>query len=89
MRPTSTATTIPIGSSEYVTSSMRCIRRSRIAAMKMIAASFANSDGWTPMPAIPNQRRALLTGALNSTTTSASATRPRQLQMKTGSRYVR
>ena len=37
--------------------------------MKKIAASFASSDGCTPMPAMPNQRRALLTGALKSTAT--------------------
>ena len=75
-----------MGSSAYLNSLMRCMRRSSSAAMKKIAASFASSDGWTPMPAIPNQRRALLTGGLNSTATSARVTMPRQLQMNTGSR---
>ena len=37
--------------------------------MKKIAASFANSDGCTPIPAIPNHRLALLTGELKSTAT--------------------
>jgi len=39
-------------------------RRSRFAAMKKIATSFASSDGCTPMPPTPNHRRAPLTGAL-------------------------
>ncbi len=54
--------------------------------MKKIAASFASSDGCTPMPATPNQRRALFTGALKSTITSATVTTPRAVQMNTGSR---
>ena len=54
--------------------------------MKKMAASFASSDGWMPMPPTPNQRRALLTGALKSTATSASATKPRHVQMNAGSR---
>ena len=46
--------------------------------MKKIAASFASSDGCTPMPPTPNQRRAPLTGGLKSTATSASDHEPRQ-----------
>ena len=41
-----------------------------------MAASFASSDGWMPMPAIPNHRRALLTGGLKSTATSAHGDHP-------------
>ena len=55
------STTIAIGSTEYVTSSIRCIRRSSSAAMKKMATSFASSDGCTPMPPTPNQRRAPFT----------------------------
>ena len=39
--------------------------------MKKIALSFASSEGWMPRPPIANQRRALLTGGLKSTATSA------------------
>ena len=44
--------------------------------MNKIVTSLASSDGWTPMPPMPNQRRAPLTGALNSTAISANATTP-------------
>ena len=54
--------------------------------MKKIVASLASSDGCTPMPPMPNQRRAPLTGALNSTAISATATIPTQDQMNAGSR---
>jgi hypothetical protein len=50
IKPTRQKTTIPIGVSEYDTSLMRCIRRSRMAAIKKMALSFASSDGCTPMP---------------------------------------
>ena len=39
------------------------MRRSSIAAVKKMAASFASSDGWMPKPPTPNQRRVPLTGA--------------------------
>ena len=55
---------------------MRSMRRSRIAATKKIMASLANSDGCTPMPAMPNQRRAPLMRGPNSTAISASADQP-------------
>ena len=57
--------------------------------MKKITASFASSDGWTPKPPMPNQRRVPLTGALKSTATSTTATMPSSHQMSIGCRYVR
>ena len=54
----------------------RSIRRSSCAAANMIRAIFASSDGCTPNPAMPNQRRVPLIGSLNSTATSASPVTP-------------
>ena len=71
----------PIGSSEYERSSMRCMRRSRISAVKKTHAIFASSDGWMPRPPTPNQRRVPLTGALKSTATSINTTTPSSDQM--------
>ena len=82
--PTSPPTTTPIGTSAYGMSSMRSIRRSRSAAMKKIALSFASSDGCTPNPPRPNQRRLPLMGVLNRTPTSASTTNPSAIQMNVG-----
>ena len=78
-----------IGSSEYAGSSIRCMRRSRRAAMKKIVASFASSEGWTPMLPMPNQRRALFTAGMNSTAISAAITTSSAVQINTGWRYVR
>ena len=84
--PTNMPTTSPIGTSAYDISSMRSIRRSRIAAMKKIALSLASSDGWMPMPPNPNHRLLPLMGRLNSTPTSARVTTPIDSQMNDGSR---
>ena len=65
---------------------MRSMRRSSSAAIKKMALSFASSDGCTPKPATPNQRRLPLIGALNSTATSAKTTTPSAIQMNDGSR---
>ena len=46
---------------------MRCMRRSRMSAVKNTQAIFASSDGCTPSPPRPNHRRVPLIGALNST----------------------
>ena len=54
--------------------------------MKKITLSLASSDGWTPSPPMPNQRRALLWGGLNSTAMSASVTKARPDQMNAGAR---
>ncbi len=43
--PTRGTTTTTIGKTEYVTSSMRCLRRSSASAMKMMPMIFASSDG--------------------------------------------
>ena len=52
-----------------------------------MALSFASSDGWMPSPPIANQRRALLTGGLNSTSDERDEHEGRAMdQMKTGSR---
>ncbi len=59
---------------------MRCMRRSRISAVKNTQAIFASSDGWMPRPPRPNHRRVPLIGALNSTATSISVTRPSSAQ---------
>ena len=74
IRPTKLPTIIPIGSSEYPSSLIRDMRRSRIIAVKMIAVSLASSDGWMPKPPMPNQRRVPLIGALNSTAINSSPT---------------
>ncbi len=71
----------PIGSSEYDRSSMRCIRRSSISAVKNTHAIFASSDGWMPRPPTPNHRRVPFTGALNSTATSIRTTSATRHQM--------
>ena len=84
MSPTSPPTTTPIGTSAYGMSSMRSIRRSSRAAMKKIALSFASSDGCTPNPPRPNQRRLPLIGVLNRTTTRAHTTNPSAIQMNVG-----
>ena len=78
IRPASPPATMAIGSSEYDTSLIRCIRRSRISAVKNTHASLANSDGWNPSPPKPSQRRAPLTGALKSTATSGEPTSGKQ-----------
>ena len=49
--------------------------------MKSTATILASSDGWMPRPPTPNHRRVPLTGALNITPTSISATSARALQM--------
>ena len=82
-------TTRAIGSSEYRTSSIRCMRRSSSAAVKKMTASLASSDGWMPNPPIPNQRRVPLIGLLNRTATSASAATPSADQMSSGCFHVR
>ena len=70
-----------MGSSEYESSSMRCMRRSSISAVKSTAAIFAISDGWMPRPPTLNHRRAPLIGALKSTRTSSTHTTPVSDQM--------
>ena len=65
------------------------MRRSSSAAVKKITASLAISDGWMPNPAMPNQRRVPLMGALNSTATSASAAKPSAAQIMAGWRQTR
>ena len=57
--------------------------------MKKITASLAISDGWMPNPAMPNQRRVPLIGALNSTATSASTAKPSAAQIMAGWRQTR
>ena len=57
--------------------------------MKKIAASLASSDGWTPRPPMLNQRRALFTGGLKSTSIRQTVTIASPDQMNTGSRYAR
>ena len=81
IRPAIAPTTMAIGSSEYEISSMRCMRRSSVSAVKRMAAILAISDGWMPRPPMLNQRRAPLIGALKSTRTSSTQTAPVSDQM--------
>jgi hypothetical protein len=71
-----------IGSSEYLMSSIRCMRRSRISAVKKMHATLASSEGWIPRPPMPNQRRVPLIGLLNMTPTSNRPASPTSAQMK-------
>ena len=66
--PASGPSTRPTGSSTAFTSLTRSIRRASRSATKITMTSLASSDGWTPMPPMPIQRRLpLITGAKNST----------------------
>ena len=85
MSPIRATTTTPMGSREYQTSSIRCMRRSSRAAMKKIALSFASSEGCTPMPPRPNHRLAPFTGGLKRTARRPRATNASDDQMNTGS----
>ena len=76
MRPANPPTMSAIGGSAYLTSSMRCMRRSSVNAVKKMAATLASSDGWMPKPPTPNQRREPLIGREKSTATSIRATSP-------------
>ncbi len=55
--------------------------------MNSTTASLANSDGCTPMPPTPNQRRLpLISGAMISTSASAATTVATADQMTNGCR---
>ncbi len=62
------------------------MRRSSSAAVKMMTAIFASSDGWMPSGPTLSQRLAPFTGGTNRTTTSAAAVTPMPLQTTIGCR---
>ena len=65
---------------------MRCMRRSSTAAVKMITATLASSEGWTPTPPMANHRCVpLISGPTTNTAASPRAEAPSALQITTGS----
>ncbi len=89
IKPVITPMTMPSGTSVSRRSFTWFMRRSSSAAVKKMTASLATSDGWMPKPAMPNQRRVPLMGALNRTATSARAAKPSAAQMSAGWRHTR
>ena len=78
-RPVTTAT-----GASVVTCSIVSNRRSSTAAVKMMTASLANSEGCTLMPPSASHRRVPFTGGRKKTTTRAATHTPSAVQITTG-----